>query len=68
MEENPYLALLQVMRGQARETWPAGLTFGQVKSWPSSSRPDREHRVVVADTIQEMLDDGTIETMIDKWD
>ena len=22
----------------------------------------------VADTIQEMLDDGTIETMIDKWD
>ena len=56
MEENPYLTLLQVMRGQARETWPAGLTFGQVKSWPSSSQPDREHQVVVADTIQERAD------------
>jgi hypothetical protein len=44
------------MRGQAREAQPAGLTFGQVKSWPSASVPDRERQIVVCDTIQEKED------------
>ena len=56
MQEDPYQALVQVMRAQSRETQPAGLTLGQVTSWPSEDRPDRPHKVVVADTIQEQED------------